>query len=104
MEEPSKHPCISIRAKVFHFISEEDIFKEIKILYNSKSIQESDLRNIRQLKENDYFFAQLMNKYFNGHENNTGFSTKFPGEENSLKQIDKSVETDHLLEIPSSGN
>ena len=30
-------------AKTFHFISKEDIFKEIKILYNSKAIEESDI-------------------------------------------------------------
>ena len=45
-----------------------------------------------------------MNNYFNGHEYNTGFSSKCPGEENFPKQIDKSTETDRLQEIPSSGN
>ena len=59
---------------------------------------------LRPFKENDDFFAQLMNNYFNGHEYNTGFSTKWPGEENFTKQIDKSAKTDHLRDIPSSGN
>ena len=45
-----------------------------------------------------------MNNYFIGHEYNTGFSTKCPGEENPPKQINKSTETDYLQEIPSSGS
>ena len=45
-----------------------------------------------------------MNNYFSRHEYNTGFSTKCTGEENFLKQIDKSTETDRLQEIPLSGN
>ena len=59
---------------------------------------------LRQFKGNNYFFTQLMKYYFNGHEYNTGFSTKCPGEENFSKQFDKSTETDRLREIPSSGN
>ena len=49
-------------------------------------------------------FAQLMNNYFSGHEYNTGFLTKCPGEENFPKQFDKSTVIDRLREIPSSGN
>ena len=59
---------------------------------------------LRQFKEKDEFFAQLMNNHFNGHEYNTSFSTKCPGKENFPKQIDKSTETDRLREISSSGS
>ena len=51
----------------FHFVSKEDIFKEIKISDNSKAVQESDI-TVKRILRNDDFFAQLMNNYFNGHE------------------------------------
>ena len=81
----------------------KDTFKEIKILNNSNAIQESDIP-VKAIKGKWWFFAQLMNNYFNGHEYNIVFSTKCSGGENSPKQIDKSTETDRLREIPSSGN
>ena len=81
----------------------KDIFKEIKILNNSNAIPESDIP-VKAIKGKWWFFAQLMNNYFNGYEYNTGFSTKCPCGENFPKQIDKSTETDRLREIPSSDN
>ena len=45
----------------FYFISKEDILKEIKILDNSKAVQESDIP-VKTI------FTQLMNNYFNAHE------------------------------------
>ena len=45
-----------------------------------------------------------MNNYINGHEQNTGFSAKCPGEENFTKQTEKSIETVRLWRISSLGN
>ena len=51
----------------YHFISKEDIFKEIKKLDTSKTVQESDIP-VKTIQRNDDLFTQLMNNYFNGHE------------------------------------
>ena len=45
-----------------------------------------------------------MNNYFNGQEQNTGFSTKCPGEENFPKETGESTETVRLWKIFSLGN
>ena len=45
-----------------------------------------------------------MNNYFNGHEQNTGSSTKCPGEKNFPKQTEKSTETASLRKISCPGN
>ena len=50
------------------------------------------------------FFTQLMINYFNGHEWNTGFSTKCPGEKNFPRQAEKSTKTVRLRKISSPGS
>ena len=87
----------------FLFFIFKNISKKYKPWITRKQFRRA-MFQLRQFKEKDEFFAQLMNNHFNGHEYNTSFSTKCPGEENFPKQIDKSTETDRLREISSSGS
>ena len=56
----------------FNFVSKEGVLTEIKVLYVSKTIQESDIP-VKIIKANDNFFAESICFYFNISLENRAF-------------------------------
>ena len=79
MEKPTKYPNNSIRIYknieqtfLSIFVSKEDVLTEIKVLYVSKTIQESDIP-VESIKENENFFAEATDFHFNKSLENSKF-------------------------------
>ena len=59
----------------FNFVSKEDVLTKMKMLYVSKSIQESD-NPVKIIKANENFFAEAICFYFNKSSENGKFPNR----------------------------